>query len=67
MISQEFHSDITKDINIKTNFDDFILFIKIISENQYSLINTNEIIGPIENKYTNGIKIYFGRYIENLK
>ena len=67
LISQEFHSDITIQKDILLNQSDFNEFIRFISEGEYNQINTHELIGPIENKLTDGMKVYYGRFIVDLK
>ena len=67
LIVQEFHSDLTKKEKIIINKNDLNLLIELISDNKFRQVRTNEIIGPIDNKYTDGIKLYIGNYIVNLK
>ena len=41
--------------------------IEQMTENEIREIGENEIIGPFKNKYSDGINLYIGKYIERLK
>lgn len=67
LISQEFHSDETADININRNKLDFDFFISLISKGTKITPSDNFIVGPFNNEFTKGINVYFGKYVVCLK
>ncbi|MFW5983365.1 MAG: DUF6946 family protein [bacterium] len=68
LISQEFHSSITKDKKIQQNFSDFNSFIFAISDGQLMLENQKkELIGEISSPdYFRDGRIWLGRYVVDL-
>jgi hypothetical protein len=60
MILQQFFDNTIHDKSkIENNYNAFLELVKIVSENDVE-INKNTIIGPFNNKYTNGKNIFFG-------
>jgi hypothetical protein len=67
LIVQEFVSDKTDENKLLRNKLDMNKLIKFLSLNQYSEVTDGEIVGPFENKFTDGIKLYIGKYSEILE
>jgi hypothetical protein len=59
LILQEFRKENSSKKNSK-NHTEFNKFIAFISENQYNQISKNEIVGKINNQFTNGKNLYIG-------
>jgi hypothetical protein len=59
LILQEFRKENSSKKNSK-NHDEFNKFVSLISENQYNQISENEILGEINNQFTNGKNLYIG-------
>lgn len=67
LIVQEFHSEIANKEKIEVNREDLDSFVSFITNSSYEGINNNEIIGPIKNQFTKGIKMYIGKFQENIE
>ena len=66
MLLQQFYNESLHDLNkIKNNHDEYLKLIKIVSENNIE-IEKNSLIGPFNNKYTNGKNIFFGYLYINI-
>jgi hypothetical protein len=66
MVLQEFKPGSVKPKNLVKNHDDFEKFIQFISKGVYGAIENKQILGPIENEYTNGKCLYIGYYSINI-
>jgi hypothetical protein len=62
LVLQEFRSESTDDEKLNNNHREFEKFIALMSEGTQKTITNKELIGPIENKYTNGKNLYIGYY-----
>jgi hypothetical protein len=67
MVLQEFRSKLTTLENLDRNHQEFEKFVEFISTEQYSSIKNKQILGPINNLYTNGKNLYIGYYSINLE
>lgn len=67
LISQEFHSHKTTELNINRNKNDFDFFISLISKETKKTSSDNFIVGPFNNEFTKGINVFFGKYVTKLK
>jgi hypothetical protein len=67
MILFEFQSCTTTEENLKKNHEDFENFIKFISEDRFTEISNEQILGPVKNQYTENKNLYIGYYSINLE
>jgi hypothetical protein len=67
MILQEFQSSSTAAEKLQDNHVEFEKFIEFISNGKYRTINNKNIIGPINNEYTENKKLYIGYFSLDLK
>ncbi len=67
LISQEFHSDITSEEKIALNANDLNGFVSFVCEKEITEIYHGDILGPFNNKFTQGINLYFGKYVIDIK
>lgn len=66
MLNQVFKSKKTNDRLLNRNNEEYYRFIELISENSYREIGNEEIIGPINNKYTDGVDLFIAKYVVEL-
>ena len=71
MVLQEFKNSNTDSDIVSVHHNDFDNFVEFISEGKFKQIYNGQIIGPIENKYTDtkgeGVKkLYIGNYLVDL-
>lgn len=64
LISQEFHSHKTTDVNIERNTKDLNRFVNLVSDGNISEVRENKICAPIT---LDVINCYFGKHITYLK
>jgi hypothetical protein len=62
MILQEFRTKLTTPEKLMRNHQEFEKFVEFISDGQHSSIEKKQILGPINNLYTNGKNLYIGYY-----
>jgi hypothetical protein len=62
MILFEFQSQTTKQKYLDRNHKEFEKFINFISEDHFTEISNEQILGPIQNKYTQSKNLYVGYY-----
>jgi hypothetical protein len=67
LISQEFHSDKTTEEKCTLNARDLNNFVSFVSESEITEINHGDLSNAINNHFTKGINLYFGKYIILLK
>lgn len=67
LIVQEFHSDRTSAKKIEVNKVDFNNFVDFITNSSHKEIKNNELIGPINNGFTEKINLYIGKYQEYIE
>jgi hypothetical protein len=61
MVLQEFRTG-----SAAKNHHEFEKFIDFISRGEYKTIENKQILGPVENEYTNGKSLYIGYYSTDL-
>jgi hypothetical protein len=67
MVLQEFRSGATTAEKLQNNHVEFDKFIEFISEGEYKTTPDKNIVGPIENQYTENKKLYIGFFSVDLK
>jgi hypothetical protein len=66
MVLQEFKTGSAKEENLVKNHHEFEKFIDFISRGEYKTIGNKQMLGPVENEYTNGKSLYIGYYSTDL-
>ncbi|GHU13718.1 hypothetical protein AGMMS50225_24210 [Betaproteobacteria bacterium] len=62
IVLEEFRSSSTNITKLDNNHKEFEKFIKLISEGKYNIIENKNMLGPMNNQYTNNKNLYIGYY-----